>query len=95
MVFTDLGPGMSILKVYIDKIGGYWVALSMYIFNMSYQHWPVVQGLESTPVDNIQIECVQQQKVPTVAAWQQCLKHLALLHGSGAWFTRSISKQQQ
>ena len=42
--------------------------MSMYIFNMSYQHWPVVQGLESTPVDNIQIECVQQQKVPTVAA---------------------------
>ena len=40
----------------------------MYIFNMSYQHRPVVQGLESTPVDNIQIECVQQQKVPTVAA---------------------------
>ena len=52
----------------------------MYTFNMSYQHWPVVQGLESTPVDNIQIECVQQQKVSTVAARQQCLKHLALLH---------------
>ena len=56
----------------------------MYIFNMSYQHWPVVQGLESTPVDNIQIECVQQQKVPTVAVWQQCLKHLALLQASSS-----------
>ena len=40
----------------------------MYIFNMSYQYWPVAQGLESTPAANIQIERVQQQKVSTVAA---------------------------
>ena len=58
--------------------------VSMYIFNMSCPHWPVVQGLESTLVDNIQTECVQQQKAPTAAARQQCLKHLALLHGSRA-----------
>ena len=57
---------------------------SMYIFNMSCPHWPVVQGLESTLVDNVQTECVQQQKAPTAAARQQCLKHLALLHGSRA-----------
>ena len=49
--------------------------VSMYIFNMSCPHWPVVQGLESTLVDNIQTECVQQQKAPTAAARQ---------HGSGA-----------
>ena len=68
----------------LKLVGWFWAAMSMYIFNMLCQHRPMVQGLEPTSSWQHADWARETAKGATAAAWQQCLKHLALLHASGA-----------